>query len=78
MVAKAAHERAQMDARGNVRYHEEGDVFLHLIVTGDETWVQTSKHRSGSRYSEVAFCQQINVDAVLGIKWAHSLALLGS
>jgi len=58
--------------------HEEGEVFLQRIVTGDKTWVHHHenaskrqsmewKHTSLPSTKKFKICQQSDVDAVLGL-----------
>jgi predicted SprT family Zn-dependent metalloprotease len=61
------------------QYYEEGEAFLQQIVRGDETWVHhyepSSKHQSmkwkhilpRTKKLKCAFCQQSDVDTVLGL-----------
>jgi hypothetical protein len=62
------------------QYHE-GEAFLQRTVTGDETWVDhyepASKHQSmewihvlskDKEIQKCAFCQQSDIDTVLGLK----------
>jgi hypothetical protein len=81
------HNRARLETYTEFlwRYREYKEVFLHHIVTGNETWLhryEAAKKRQSVEWKthvilqdqeiqKCAFRRQSYVDAVLGLLWAH-------